>query len=91
MIIEIECFEGDTLLFGKVRSVAELKKQLAHIEAIYDKTADHFIALLCRNYQWTVLKPCEEIEDMNDRKIQARYEPDYTYDRDTKTLFKNIR
>ena len=74
MIIEIEYYKGDTLLFGKVKSTAELKKQLDYIEAIYDRETDNFIELLCRNYQWSVLETYEK--------------PDYIYDRDVEILSK---
>ncbi|MCH5348217.1 MAG: hypothetical protein J1E40_02745 [Oscillospiraceae bacterium] len=74
MIIEIEYYKGDTLLFGKVKNTAELKKQLDNIEASYDRSADNFIELLCRNYQWTVLETYEK--------------SDYVYDRDIGKLIK---
>ena len=75
MVIEIEYYKGDTLLFGKVRNTAELKEQLDNIQVIYDRTTDNFIELLCRNYQWSVLETYEI--------------PDYIYDRDIDRLSKN--
>lgn len=69
MIIEIEYYKGDTLLYGQKISFVELKKQFEIIEDLYDKKEDNFVALLCRMYHWTV------VED----KLQA----DYIYDRDT--------
>ena len=75
MVIEIEYYKGDTLLFGKVRNTAELKAQLDNIQAIYDRVTDNFIELLCRNYQWSVLETYEV--------------PDYIYDRDIDKLSKN--
>lgn len=74
MIIEIEYFKGDTLLYGKNIDALELKKQLVHTEISYDKTEDNFISLLCRRFDWTVL-------NTNDM-------PDFRYDRDTGLLFK---
>lgn len=74
MIIEIEYYKGDTLLYGKVKNTAELKKQLDHIQVIYDRATDNFVELFCRNYQWSVLETCEN--------------PDYIYDRDTERLIK---
>ena len=70
MIIEIEYYKGDTLLYGQKISYEELKKQLKTIENLYDKKEDNFVALLCRMYNWTV------VED----KLQV----EYIYDRDTK-------
>lgn len=75
MIIEIEYYKGDTLLFGKVKNTAELKKQLDNIQVIYDGATDNFIELLCRNYQWSVLETYER--------------PDYIYDRDIDRIYKN--
>lgn len=75
MILEIEYYKGDTLLFGKVRNTAELKEQLDNIQNIYDRVADNFIELLCRDYQWSVLGTYEK--------------PDYIYDRDIDSLRKN--
>ena len=43
MIIEIEYYKGDTLLFGKTKSIAELKRQLKEIEADYDRSTDKFV------------------------------------------------
>ena len=75
MVIEIEYYKGDTLLFGKVRNTVELKEQLDDIQVIYDRVTDNFIELLCRNYQWSVLETDEV--------------PDYIYDRDIDKLSKN--
>ena len=75
MIIEIEYYKGDTLLFGKVENIVELKNQFDNIETIYDRVTDNFIELFCRDYQWSILKNYEN--------------PDYTYDRDTGILRKN--
>ena len=75
MVIEIEYYKGDTLLFGKVRNTVELKEQLDDIQVIYDRVTDNFIELLCRNYQWSVLETYEV--------------PDYIYDRDIDKLSKN--
>lgn len=76
MVVEIEYYKGDTLLFGKVGNTIELRKQLDFIESVYDRETDNFIEMFCRNFQWTVLKT-------NDK-------PDYTYDRDVKKLYKTI-
>ena len=76
MIIEIEYYKGDTLLFGKTKSIAELKRQLKEIEADYDRSTDNFVELLCRRFQWIILETDET--------------PDYTYDRDVEKLFKHI-
>ena len=70
MIIEIEYYKGDTLLYGQKISFGELKKQLKTIENLYDEKEDNFVALLCRMYHWIVV----------DDKLQA----EYIYDRDTK-------
>lgn len=68
MVIEIEYYKGDILLFGKVKNISELKEQLDNIEAMYDRVADNFVELLCRRYQWSILETDEK--------------PDYIYDRD---------
>lgn len=76
MIIEIEYYKGDTILYGTKVSFEEFKKQIKTIEKVYDnssgydKKEDNFIALLCRIYNWTVMK-----EEMK---------AEYIYDRDTK-------
>lgn len=75
MVIEIEYYKGDTLLYGKVNNFAELKKQIDYIESIYDRETDNFIELLCRTYRWTKLNTDEEAT--------------YTYDRDIQRLRKN--
>ena len=75
MIIEIEYYKGDTLLFGEVKNTSELKRQLDNVEVMYDRVTDNFVELLCRCYQWSVLKVNEK--------------PDYTYDRDIGRLRKN--
>ena len=43
MIIEIEYYKGNTLLFGKTRNPVELKKQLDNIQVIYDHDIDRLI------------------------------------------------
>ena len=70
MVIGIEDFEGDTLLYGSKVSFEEFKKQMKTIENLYDKKEENFVALLCRIYNWTVID-----DDM---------EPQYIYDRDIK-------
>ena len=74
MIVEIESYQGDTLLYGRKISFAELKKQFETVESLYDKTEDNFVALFCRMYHWTVAE--------NEEKA------DYLYDRDTKKCMK---
>lgn len=56
MVIEIESYKGDTLLYGSKVSFEEFKKQIKTIENLYDKKEDNFAALLCRMYNWTVIK-----------------------------------
>ena len=73
-IIKIEYYKGDTLLFGKIKNTAELKRQLEEIETDYDRNTDNFVELLCRRFQWTILETDET--------------PDYTYDRDIEKLYK---
>ena len=51
MVIEIEYYKGDTLLYGKMNNFVELKKQIDYIESIYDRETDNFIELLCRTYR----------------------------------------
>ncbi len=79
MIIEIESYCGDTLLFGKKRTFAVLEEQLTEIESLYDSSAlpnDDFILLLCRRYGWTVLSETEA----------NQVGTDYIYDRDTRKI-----
>lgn len=74
MILEIEYYKGNTLLYGKSASFAELKKQLETTENIHDTETDNFTEMLCRNYKWTV--------------IENDVFPDYVYDRDIQKLYK---
>lgn len=78
MILEIEYYKGNTLLFGKTRHAAVLREQLKKAEQLCDKDADNFIEFLCRAFGWTVIS--SEIGEMF---------PDYTYDRDTWRLYKH--
>ena len=68
MIIEIEYYKGDTLLYGSKVSFQEFKNQMKTVENLYDKEEDNFVALLCRMYRWTV--------------IEDELEPQFVYDRD---------
>ena len=70
MIIEIEYYKGDTLLYGSKVSFEILRNQISAIENLYDKEEDNFVALLCRMYNWEV--------------IRDEAEPQYIYDRDIK-------
>lgn len=72
MIIQIESYKGDTLLYGKNISPQMLKKQMQIIEEEYDKVVDNFISLLCRRYQWSI--------------TDVSRIPEYIYDRDTGRL-----
>jgi hypothetical protein len=73
MVIGIEHYKGDTLLYGPQISFSEFKNQIHHIEKLYDREEDNFVALLCRLHDWNVMK--EETE------------PQYTYDRDIEKCF----
>lgn len=77
MIIEIEYFKGDILLYGKRVSMSDLKRQMEEIENAYDRTADNFTALLCRRFGWECLKTAGEKEV-----------PAFTYDRDVQRLYR---
>ena len=68
MVIGIEYYKGDAVLYGPKVSFVEFKNQMSTIEKLYDREEDNFIALLCRVYRWIVLK--EEAD------------PEYVYDRD---------
>ena len=74
MIVEIESYQGDTLLYGRRISFAELKKQLETVESLYDKATDNFVALFCRMYHWTI--------------TESEAEADYRYDRDTRKCMR---
>ncbi|MBO5387295.1 MAG: hypothetical protein J6A59_04050 [Lachnospiraceae bacterium] len=77
MVVEIEYYKGDVLIYGNNVSGHVLKKQLIEIENYYDKLEDNFVNLLCRRFGWTVLN------------IDAL--PDFTYDRDTGLLFDRAK
>ena len=70
MVIEIEDYEGDTLLYGPKVSFEEFKKQIKTIERLHDKKEKNFVALLCRMYNWII--------------IEDGWKPQYIYDRDIK-------
>lgn len=70
MVIEIEYYKGDTLLYGPQISFEKFKEQIETVETLYDKKEDNFIALLHRMYHWTV--------------IEEKIQPQYIYDRDIK-------
>lgn len=73
MIVELEYYQGDTLLSGKQISYAEFLKQLRKIESDYDREQDNFIALLCRRYGWTIIETLENPVYVYDRDIQRAY------------------
>lgn len=75
MIIEIECYEGDSYLYGKNITESELKCQIEEAESVCDKEEDNFIELLCRRFGWTIFESDEL--------------PDFIYDRDIRKLRKN--
>lgn len=70
MIIEIECYQGDTLLRGKKISFPVFRAQIAKTEQDYDRDEDNFIALLCRRYHYEVISTDTAA-------------PSFVYDRDT--------
>lgn len=72
MILEIEYYKENTLLYGKSASFAELKKQLETTEFLCD--TDNFIDMLCRSYSYTV--------------IEENVLPDYVYDRDIEKIYR---
>jgi len=72
IIIEIEYHKGDVLLTGMSCGMADLKRQLAEFEKLYDRENDNFTALLCRRFGWM--------------RIQTDEPPDYFYDHDMEIL-----
>ena len=76
MVVEIEYYKYNTLLYGTKVSFTEFMNQINKIEKIYDREEDNFVALLCRLYNWNVVK--------------GRMEPEYIYDRDIKKCFNYI-
>ena len=74
MIVEIESYKGEVILYGKNIGEIELRKQIREIETTYDKDIDNFVELLCRNFGWNI--------------AEADELPDYTYDRDTEKLYR---
>lgn len=55
MLLEIESYKRDTLLYGKNISEIMLKQQIHKIEKLNDKNSDNFVELLCRMYGWNIL------------------------------------
>lgn len=74
MVIEIEYYKGDTLLYGPKVSFEAFRSQVKTIERLYDKQEDNFVALLCRMYDWEVFR--DEVQ------------PQYVYDRDVQKCVK---
>lgn len=75
MIIEIECYRGDTLLRGKKTGFPVFRAQIAKIEQDYDRDEDNFIALLCRRYHYEVISTDTAA-------------PSFVYDRDTRKAYQ---
>ena len=73
MVIEIEYYKGDTLLYGHTVTKRELLNQLNQIESVYDPISDNFTELLCIRFSYD--------------RIDKSDHPDYTYDRDTGILY----
>ncbi len=73
MILELEHYKGDTILYGNTVPKHILLSQLHQIEMSYDSVSDNFTELLCRRFSYAILD---------------KYEiPDYTYDIDTGMLY----
>ena len=77
MIVEIEFYQGDTLLYGKSITYTEFLRQIKEIASDYDKELDNFTALLCRRYGWTI--------------TESKLDPVYVYDRDTQKAYRPRR
>lgn len=77
MVIEIEYYKGDTLLYGGKCSFVEFQEQVNTVEKLYDRKEDNFVPLLCRMYGWTV--------------TTEKVEPQYIYDRDVMKCINFIR
>ena len=80
MLIEIEFYKGDTVLYGPSIPYRKFKEQIDFIESLYDRENDNFVPLLCRIYGWEIVD-----EIFSDEKIT------YTYDRDTEMIIVNRR
>ncbi|MDE7251564.1 MAG: hypothetical protein K2O32_01270 [Acetatifactor sp.] len=74
MVVEIEYYKGNVLLYGPKISFEEFELQIKNIESLYDRQEDNFVPLLCRMYHWNI------IED----EMQAQY----IYDRDVEKCFQ---
>lgn len=48
MIIEVECYLGDTLISGKVVSVSQLKSKMAKV--FKDTCVKDFVSVFCVRY-----------------------------------------
>lgn len=73
MIVEIESYKWDILLYGKQITYAEFLRQIDAIEAVYDRIQDNFINLLCRRYGWTITEAQENPAYVYDRDIERAY------------------
>lgn len=47
VIIEIESYKGDTLLYGQKVSFGMFQKQIEAVKSLYDRKEDNFVTLLC--------------------------------------------
>lgn len=74
MIIQIEYYQGDTLLYGKQVSYAEFLRQLNEIESDYDREQDNFIPLLRRRYGWMIIETSDIPAYVYDRDIRRAYQ-----------------
>ncbi len=77
LIIEVECYRGDTLLRGKKISFPVFTAQIAEIERDYDRNEDNFITLLCRRYHYEIIST-----DTMDAVAE------FVYDRDTEKTYQ---
>ena len=70
MVVEIEYYKGDVLLYGPGISFETFKEQMRAVERLCDRDADNFIPLLCRMYFWQVLRGPARPQYVYDRDIQ---------------------
>ncbi|MCM1090231.1 MAG: hypothetical protein NC092_02915 [Butyrivibrio sp.] len=70
MVVRIEYYKGDVLLYGSKISFEEFKLQMKNIENLYDRQEDNFVALLCRVYHWSIMEDEMRAEYIYDRDVE---------------------
>lgn len=77
MLIEIESYLGDTLVFGKVRSIGQLKYRMMAV--LNDTPTEDFTAIFCARYKFEILpyNPGAQVDYRMDLDTCKVYKPNY--------------